>query len=127
MFRLYIPVKPAEYGIKIFTLCDNITYYTSNLEIHAGKQPESLFSIDDSASEIVKQLVSPISKTGRNITADNGYKPSLQLSEQRVRVSGRCKFCDKRDRKTTKVYSNCAKLICRDHLVEVCPECFSDM
>ncbi|CAI6356490.1 unnamed protein product [Macrosiphum euphorbiae] len=57
-----------------------------------------------------------------------GYKPTLQVGEQRVRASGRCQFCDRqRDRKTTKVCTNCAKLICRDHLVEVCPECFSEM
>jgi len=57
-----------------------------------------------------------------------GYKSTLQVGEQRVRASGRCQFCDRqRDRKTTKVCTNCAKLICRDHLVEVCPECFSEM
>lgn len=57
-----------------------------------------------------------------------GYKPTLQVGEQRVRASGRCQFCDRQhDRKTTKVCTNCAKLICRDHLVEVCPECFSEM
>jgi len=313
-FRQYIPNKPAKYGIKMFALCDNGTYYTSNLEIYAGKQPDGPFSIDNSASEVVKRLVSPISKTGRNITADNwfasvslaeellknhnltlvatikknkreipkeflvtknrelcssyfgfqnnmsivsympkknkivlvlstmhssktidessglakkpeiitfynatkgavdnmdrmtenytvarrsnrwpltvfysilnigavnsqviyhensqtkytrlqflkilakqlmdeqlqyratilslpkniktrlniyGYKPTLQVGEQRVRASGRCQFCERqRDRKTTKVCTNCAKLICRDHLVEVCPECFSEM
>jgi len=57
-----------------------------------------------------------------------GYKPTLHVGEQRVRASGRCQFCDRqRDRKTTKVCTNCTKLICRDHLVEVCPECFSEI
>ncbi|KAF0702662.1 piggyBac transposable element-derived protein 1-like [Aphis craccivora] len=57
-----------------------------------------------------------ILKTRLNIY---GYKPTLQVGEQRVRASGRCQFCDRqRDRKTKKVCTNCAKLICRDHLVE---------
>ncbi|KAF0697854.1 piggyBac transposable element-derived protein 4-like, partial [Aphis craccivora] len=57
-----------------------------------------------------------ILKTRLNIY---GYKPTLQVGKQRVRASGRCQFCDRqRDRKTTKVCTNCAKLICRDHLVE---------
>lgn len=62
-------------------MCDNVTYYTSNLEIYAGKQPDGPFSIDNSASEVVKRLVSPISKTGRNITADNWFA-SVSLAEE---------------------------------------------
>jgi hypothetical protein len=46
--------------------------------------------------------------------------------ESRVKTSGRCKFCDRtRDRKTTKVCTTCVKLICRDHLIEVCPDCYA--
>lgn len=313
-FCQYIPNKPGKYGIKIFALCDNVTYYTSNLEIYAGKQPDGPYKVDNSASSVVKRLILPISKTGRNVTTDNwfssvslaedlfknhnltllakikntkseipkefiitknrnihssyfgfnsnktlvsympkrkkivlvlstmhfskdidqstgstripeiitcynatkgavdimdrmtenytvarrsnrwpltlfysilnigalnaqviyhenskskctrvrflkilakelmteqlqyrstidslpqsiktrlkmyGYKPKLQVGEQRIRTSGRCNFCDRqRDRKTTKVCTNCAKLICRDHLVEICPDCFIAM
>lgn len=47
---------------------------------------------------------------------------------QRIRTSGRCAFCERsRDRKTKKVCTNCAKLICKDHLIEICPECFDIM
>jgi len=62
-------------------LCANVTYYTSNLEIYAGKQLDGPFSIDNSASEVVKRLVSPISKTGRNIMADN-WLASVSLAEE---------------------------------------------
>jgi len=49
-------------------------------------------------------------------------------TSQRVRVSGRCAFCERaKDRKTTKVCTNCARLICRDHIIETCPDCFIDM
>ncbi|KAL4142760.1 hypothetical protein QTP88_005167 [Uroleucon formosanum] len=48
------------------------------------------------------------------------------LQESRVRASGRCSFCERtRDRKTTKVCTTCIKLICRDHLISVCPECYA--
>ncbi|CAI6353470.1 unnamed protein product [Macrosiphum euphorbiae] len=44
---------------------------------------------------------------------------------QRVQASGRCTFCDRsKDRKATKVCTNCARLICRDHIIETCPDCF---
>ncbi|KAE9529157.1 hypothetical protein AGLY_011953 [Aphis glycines] len=81
LFRQYIPNKPAKNGIKIFALYDNITYYTSTLEIYAGKQPDGQFPIYNSASEVVKRLVSPISKTGRNITANNWFA-SVSLAEE---------------------------------------------
>lgn len=49
-------------------------------------------------------------------------------TSQRVRASGRCAFCERaKDRKTTKVCTNYARLICRDHIIETCPDCFIDM
>jgi hypothetical protein len=39
-FREYFANKPGRYGIKIYALVDSRTYYTQNLEIYAGKQPE---------------------------------------------------------------------------------------
>lgn len=65
---MYIPNKPAKYGIKIFALVDSIHFYTSNLEIYAGKQPDGPFSVDESAACVVKRLVQHIRNTGRNIT-----------------------------------------------------------
>jgi len=42
-FIQYIPNKPAKYGLKIFALCDAKTFYTSNIEVYCGKQPQGLF------------------------------------------------------------------------------------
>ncbi|XP_025196199.1 piggyBac transposable element-derived protein 4-like [Melanaphis sacchari] len=72
-FRQYIPSKPNKYGIMIQALVDSKTYYTSNMEVYVGTQPDGPFKCDNSPSSIVKRLISTISKTGRNITMDNWY------------------------------------------------------
>lgn len=80
-FKQYIPSKPARYGIKIQTLCDARTWYTLNMEIYPGKQPDGPFSLSNSAKDVVLRLIEPISGSGRNITTDNWYS-SLGLSEE---------------------------------------------
>ncbi|XP_046409242.1 piggyBac transposable element-derived protein 4-like [Ischnura elegans] len=72
-FRQYIPSKPGKYGIKIFSLADSKTFYTGNLEVYVGKQPEGPFYVSNSANDVVKRLVRPIAHSGRNITADNWF------------------------------------------------------
>lgn len=72
-FRQYIPSKPAKYGIKIFALCDSKTFYTSNLEIYCGKQPEGPWKISNKSEDVVKRMSEHIYGSGRNITADNWF------------------------------------------------------
>lgn len=72
-FVQYIPSKPAKYGIKIFALADAKTYYTSKMEIYAGAQPDGPFSVSNKSTDVVKRLILPISKTGRNVTMDNWF------------------------------------------------------
>lgn len=78
-FRQYIPSKPAKYGIKIFALVDAKITYTKNLEIYCGKQPEGRYSQSNSGQEVVKRMVAPIAKSGRNVTCDN-YFTSVPLA-----------------------------------------------
>ncbi|XP_050308396.1 uncharacterized protein LOC126744872 [Anthonomus grandis grandis] len=80
-FRQYIKNKPARYGIKIFAMVDSKNLYTSNLEIYADKQPPGPYYLDNSAFEVVKRLVFPISGIGRNVTMDNWFT-SVPLSEE---------------------------------------------
>lgn len=72
-FRQYIPSKPNKYGIKCFALTDAKLYYTYNIEIYAGKQPEGPFFVSNKPSDVVKRMVEPIYGSGRNITADNWF------------------------------------------------------
>lgn len=80
-FRQYIPNKPARYGIKLFALCDARTFYTSNLEIYAGKQPEGPYKLDNSAKAVTLRMIAPISGTGRHLTIDNWYG-SIPLAKE---------------------------------------------
>ncbi|XP_060846007.1 piggyBac transposable element-derived protein 4-like [Rhopalosiphum padi] len=80
-FRQYIPNKPNKYGIKIQALVYSRTFYTSNMEVYVGTQPDGPFKCDNSPSSIVKRLISPISKTGCNITMDNWYN-SIPLANE---------------------------------------------
>lgn len=63
-FPGFYEVKPAKYGIKIFSMTCARTFYTSNMEIYAGKQPDGPFAINNSAENVDKCLVEPITGTG---------------------------------------------------------------
>lgn len=80
-FRQYIPSKPNRYGIKIFALCDAKMYYTSNLEVYVGTQPEGPYNVSNSPSDIVVRLCEIIKGSGRNLTIDNWFT-SIPLVEK---------------------------------------------
>ena len=61
-FRVYMPSKPAKYGLKVFIL-----------EVYLGKQPEGSFAEDNSGASKTKRLGSHIHGSGRNIAIDNWY------------------------------------------------------
>jgi len=70
---MYIPSKPAKYGIKVFSLVDAKMSYTYNLEVYAGKQPPGSFDISNKPEDVVKRLCEPVFGTNRNITLDNWF------------------------------------------------------
>ncbi|XP_068086415.1 piggyBac transposable element-derived protein 4 [Anabrus simplex] len=72
-FIQHIPSKPAKYGIKMFAAVDSKMYYTCNLEIYAGRQPEGRFQVSNKSSDVVERMVTPIQNSGRNVTADNWF------------------------------------------------------
>lgn len=80
-FRQYIPSKPNRYGIKIFALCDAKMYYTTNLEVYTGQQPEGPYKVSNSPSDVVLRLCEVIKGSGRNVTLDNWFT-SVPLVEK---------------------------------------------
>lgn len=72
-FRQYIKNKPAKYGVKIFAMVCAKSFYTCNLEVYAGKQPEGPFQFDNSGKSVVERMVQPISGSRRNVTVDNWF------------------------------------------------------
>ena len=79
--KVYMPNKPNKYGIKVQAMVDSKTYYLLKFEVYSGKQPDGEYQISNSPDEIVKRLVEPIKRSGRNITTDNWYT-STKLAKE---------------------------------------------
>lgn len=72
-FRMYIPNKPAKYGLKIFALVDARTWYVLNSEVYVGKQNDGPFQVSNNTVDVSMRLSQPIHGTGRNLTTDNWF------------------------------------------------------
>lgn len=80
-FRQCIPNKPSKYGIKIFALVDSDVFYTLNLEMYCGEQPDGLFNVSNSPLDLVQRMIAPVSGSNRNLTIDNWcYSYDLALN-----------------------------------------------
>ncbi|XP_050306964.1 uncharacterized protein LOC126743786 [Anthonomus grandis grandis] len=84
-FRMYIPKKPAKYGIKVQVLADAKTHYLIDAEIYAGSE----IKVDgakkptlSNPTRVVLRLVECVKGTNRNITGDNWYR-SVELVDKR--------------------------------------------
>lgn len=85
-FKMYMPKKPAKYGIKIQCLTDARSGYLLNAYIYLGKDSDGLnLSAENQRlkkpTQAVLRLISPIEGSNRNITTDNWYT-SIELLEQ---------------------------------------------
>lgn len=82
-FKMYMPNKPAKYGIKIQCLTDARNSYLYNAYIYSGKNSDGM-GINEEYKKLLKptqavlRLAEPIFNSSRNITADNWYS-SIQL------------------------------------------------
>ncbi|XP_030762210.1 uncharacterized protein LOC115887027 [Sitophilus oryzae] len=77
---MFIPSKPAKYGIKVQILTDATTHYMVNAEIYCGTEietaePKSKLS---NPTRVVLRLAQYVEGTKRNITGDNRYS-SVEL------------------------------------------------
>ncbi|XP_050316085.1 uncharacterized protein LOC126750492 isoform X1 [Anthonomus grandis grandis] len=66
---------PFEWGLKIFAMVDAKTFYTCNMEVYVGKQPEGPFQASNSPTAVVQRLWQSIKG---NITVDNWFT-SMEL------------------------------------------------
>lgn len=77
-FRMYIPNKPAKYGLKLVMACDTATSYMFNAIPYTGKKTyRGELPI---AEYLVKELTKPIHGSNRNLTCDNWFT-SIKLAQ----------------------------------------------
>lgn len=79
-FRMYIPNKPAKYGIKIVLTCDVRSKYMIDASPYLGKNGSATIN-EPLGSYYCKLLTKTIHGTNRNLTADNWFT-SIPLAEQ---------------------------------------------
>lgn len=79
-FRVYIKLKAAKYGIKIYAFVDAINFYLFKLQFYAGQQRNWAFVLSNYPPDVVKHLITPISETDRNVTIYNCF-PSVPLTK----------------------------------------------
>lgn len=90
-FRMYIPNKPAKYGIKIEMMCDSGTYYMIDAIPYLGKGTDT--GRLPLGEYFVKELTRTIHGTNRNVTTDNWFTSiplakSLQLEPYKLTLVG---------------------------------------
>lgn len=85
-FRMYMPNKPAKYGIKLICLTDAHNSYLLNAYIYVGKDSDGK-SLTKEEQKLLKptqaviQVTKPIVNTKRNVTGDNWFS-SIELVEE---------------------------------------------
>ena len=70
-FKMYIPNKPAKYGIKIVMLCDNKSKYMLNAEVYLGKGTNTKEL--GLAEYFIMNLATPIFGSRKNATMDKWF------------------------------------------------------
>ncbi|KAK3894430.1 hypothetical protein Pcinc_001779 [Petrolisthes cinctipes] len=72
-FRMYIPNKPAKYGIKLVIICDSETKYLLGAIPYLGKQGTRPRDGVNLGHYFTKELTRPYHGTNRNVTTDNWF------------------------------------------------------
>ena len=80
-FRVYMPDKPAKFGIKVWAACDAHTFYCSNFDVYCGAVPGD--PLHNDPHEVVMRMTGHLGK-GYNVTTDN-YFTSLPLANALLR------------------------------------------
>lgn len=76
----------------MYAVCNSKMYYSSNLEVHVGKQPEGPFGVDKNAVLLVQRLCRPIHETRRKVAIDNFFTgvelPETLLKDLNLTIVG---------------------------------------
>lgn len=80
--RVYIPSKPARYGIKFVSCNDVQNGYMIDAEPYVGKGPGTL---DNSARHYMTTLTKTIHNTNRNVTCDNWFTQIPTVEELKTK------------------------------------------
>ncbi|KAL7633073.1 UNVERIFIED_CONTAM: hypothetical protein RMT77_016649 [Armadillidium vulgare] len=72
-FRMYIPNKPAKYGIKIILCNDYKTKYLMNAIPYLGKMGTQIPNNINMGHYFTKEITKPFHKSNRNVTTDNWF------------------------------------------------------
>ncbi|XP_068250789.1 uncharacterized protein [Palaemon carinicauda] len=72
-FKMYIPNKPAKYGIKIVLACDADTHYMCNAIAYLGKDTVQIPRGSTLGEVFTSDLVAPFQRSGRTVTTDNFF------------------------------------------------------
>lgn len=67
----YIKSNPNKCRMKFHPLVDTAMFYVFNIELSASNQPKGLYQLINTAADIMKGLITPISCNGLNLTVDN--------------------------------------------------------
>ncbi|XP_060803393.1 piggyBac transposable element-derived protein 4-like [Amyelois transitella] len=82
-FKMFMPKKPAKYGLKIMCITDARNGYLINAYIYLGKDSDGLTLTQEQKrlskpTQAVLRLIPPIENSNRNVTADNWFS-SIEL------------------------------------------------
>jgi len=84
--KMYMPNKPAKYGLKIMCLTDSCSQYLFDAYIYVAQNTDGL-TLDHAErkfsklTQLVLRLSKPLQGTNRNVTADNWFS-SIELVER---------------------------------------------
>lgn len=81
--KVYIPKKPAKYGIKIVSCNDVQTSYMFDAEPYVGKGPGNS---DNSSKHYITSLTKTIHNSERNVTCDNWFTQIPLVQEMKKKI-----------------------------------------
>lgn len=80
-FRMYIPNKPAKYGIKLVLICDSTTKYMLGAIPYLGKEGTRPKDGVNLGHYYTKELTRPYHGSNRNVTTDNWFTSVPLISD----------------------------------------------